>query len=134
MKNFLFVGMMLLLIQALYLNAQTINNSTVTNLKMLAQNISAPAHNTEKNTKMYNTARLAAEIAPHTLGLTIVIGVLSCIGCWYSLLRCWRIHHVQDVVFDEFIPEERMPPPLPITLMRIHAQPQNPLGNIGEIA
>lgn len=132
MKNFLYSGIMLLLIQAAYTTTQCINNSPEINSNMLLYNMSKPVQSTENNINTHNPAHLAAEIAPSTLGLTIVIGVLSCIGCWYSLLRCWRIHHVQDVVFDEFVPEARMPPPLPISLMRIHAQPQNPLGNIDE--
>lgn len=66
-----------------------------------------------------------------TLGVFITAGIISCIFCSYFIWRCLRIAHVDDVVFDDLVPDaeihihEQLPPPI---LFRTHTQPPHPLG------
>jgi hypothetical protein len=66
-----------------------------------------------------------------TLGVFIIAGTISCLCLSYFIWRCLRIAHIDDVAFDDLIPDaeirihEQLPPPI---LFRTHTQPPHPLG------
>lgn len=72
---------------------------------------------------------LSAQIS--TLGVFIIAGTISCLCLSYFFWKCWRMRNVDDVVFDNLVPDaeirihEQLPPPI---LFRMHTQPPHPLG------